>query len=148
MELASGISWQASAGMLKGTALLEARRSLLDRFPGSAETALKWLQVFDARLTAKRPSKFLNLGEDAPAKASTPRQAYFDENLFGEASEVLAALNLEAIEDVAVRAQANNIVRQCEEIKPLWRLACRSSQRRSSRQSPTGEKSKPPKVRF
>ena len=46
--------------------------------------------------------------------------AYFGENLFGEASEVLAAMNLEAIEDVAVRAQANNIVRQCEEIKPLW----------------------------
>ena len=40
--LASGyISWQASVGMLEGTALLEARRSLLDRFPGSAETALE-----------------------------------------------------------------------------------------------------------
>ncbi|HCD29330.1 MAG TPA: hypothetical protein DEQ73_01860, partial [Phycisphaerales bacterium] len=40
--LASGyISWQASVGILEGTSLLQARRSLLDRFPGSAETALE-----------------------------------------------------------------------------------------------------------
>ena len=121
--LASGyISWQAGAGMLKGTALLEARRSLLDRFPGSAETALEVAAGLRREIDCQAAIEvLLNLGEDAPAKAKVLlAQAYFDENLFGEASEVLAAMNLEAIEDVAVRAQANNIVRQCEEIKPLW----------------------------
>ena len=122
-RLASGyISWQASVGMLEGTALLEARRSLLDRFPGSAETALEVAAGLRREIDCQAAIEvLLNLGEDAPAKAKVLlAQAYFDENLFGEASEVLAAMNLEAIEDVAVRAQANNIVRQCEEIKPLW----------------------------
>ena len=122
-SLASGyISWQASVGMLEGTALLEARRTLLDRFPGSAETALEVAAGLRREIDCRAAIEvLLNLGEDPPAKAKVLlAQAYFDENMFSEASEVLAAMNLEAIEDVAVRAQANNIVRQCEEIKPLW----------------------------
>ena len=121
--LASGyISWQATVGMLEGTALLDARRSLLNRFPGSAETALEVAAGLRREIDCQGAIEvLLNLGEDAPAKAKVLlAQAYFDENMFGEASEILAAMDLEAIEDVAVRAQANNIVRQCEEIKPLW----------------------------
>ena len=121
--LASGyITWQASVGMLKGPSLLEARRSLLDRFPESTETALEVAAGLRREIDCQAAiDVLLKLGNDAPIKAKVLlAQAYFDENMFGEASKVLATMNLEAIEDVAVRAQANNIVRQCEEIKPLW----------------------------
>ena len=121
--LASGyISWQASVGILEGTSLLQARRSLLDRFPGSAKTALEVAAGLRREIDCQAAIEvLLNLGEEAPAKAKVLlAQAYFDENQFSEASEILGGMNLEAISDVAVRAQANNIVRQCEEIKPLW----------------------------
>ena len=121
--VASGyINWQARVGLLEGPALLEARRSLLTRFPGSTEMGLEVAEGLRREIDCQAAIEVLvNLGEDAPAKAKVLlAQAYFDENRFGKASEVLAAINLEAIEDVAVRAQANNIVRQCEEINPLW----------------------------
>ena len=121
--LASGyITWQANVGILEGASLLEARRRLLDRFPGSAETAIEVAAGLRREIDCQSAIQvLLKLGEDAPEKAKVLlAQAYFDENMFDKASEVLAGMNLEAIEDVAVRAQANNIVRQCEEIKPLW----------------------------
>lgn len=132
--LASGyISWQASVGVLEGSALLEARRSLLDKFPDSPETAFEVATGLRREIDCQAAIEVLrNLGESAPAKAKVLlAQAYFDENMFDEASGVLAAMDLEAIVEVAVRAQANNIVRQCEEIKPLWEaeLAVRSKER-------------------
>lgn len=131
--LASGyISWQASVGILEGSALLEARRSLLDKFPDSPETAFEVATGLRREIDCQAAIEVLrNLGESAPAKAKVLlAQAYFDENMFDEASGVLAAMDLEGIADVAVRAQANNIVRQCEEIKPLWEaeLAVRSKE--------------------
>ena len=132
-DLASGyISWQASVGILEGSALLEARRSLLDKFPDSPETAFEVATGLRREIDCQAAIEVLrNLGESAPAKAKVLlAQAYFDENMFDEASGVLAAMDLEGIADVAVRAQANNIVRQCEEIKPLWEaeLAVRSKE--------------------
>lgn len=121
--LASGfISWQAASGILVGQDLLAARRDLLNRFPGSTETALEVAAGLRREIDCAGAIEVLRgLGDDAPSKAKVlMAQAYFDENMFDEAATTLAQLNLEAIEDVAVRAQANNIVRQCEEIKSLW----------------------------
>ena len=121
--LASGyISWQAKMGLLEGPALLQARRALLDQFPGSVETAMEVANGLRREIDCQGAIEVLTaLGAEAPSKAQVLlAQAYFDENMFNQASELLASMNLESIEDVAVRAQANNIVRQCEEIKPLW----------------------------
>ena len=131
--LASGyISWQASVGMLEGAALLEARRSLLVRFPGSAETALEVAAGLRREIDCQAAIEvLLSLGENSSVKAKILlAQAYFDENMFEDAASVLAGINLEGIDDVAVRAQGNNIARQCEEIKPLWEaeLAARAKE--------------------
>ena len=130
--LASGyISWQASVGILEGSALLEARRSLLDKLLILQRRPSRWPPVFDAKLTARPLLKsYATWGNPLPQSQSSSCAAYFDENMFDEASGVLAAMDLEGIADVAVRAQANNIVRQCEEIKPLWEaeLAVRSKE--------------------